>query len=296
MTDRLLPMARPLPPSPPIFERVAVVGLGLIGGSIALAARQCWPSTLVIGVDRNEVLEQAIRLHAIDVAAEELMIVSEADLVILAAPVRENIRVLPALAEWVHGEAVVTDVGSTKRSTLEAALALPPRLAFVGGHPLAGAPRAGIEFARADLFQGRPWLFTLDANQRAPALERLTAFVAALGAEACVLPSAAAHDRLVAFLGQLPQLVVSGLMSVIGEAVGEEALRLAGRGLADTTRLASSPARAWQDICATNADEIRAAVDAMIGVLEELRDGLESGEVIDRVFASAAYWRSVLKP
>jgi prephenate dehydrogenase len=296
MTDRLLPMAPPPAASPNIFERIAVVGLGLIGGSIALGARQRWPNALVIGVDRHEVLDQAMRLHAIDVAAEGLMIVSEADLVVLAAPVRENLRMLPALGEWVRGEAVVTDVGSTKRSMVEASRVLPSRLAFVGGHPLAGAPRGGLEFARPDLFQGRPWFLTPDGERAARAVEQLVPFIQALGAEARVLPSPAAHDRLVAFLSHLPQLTVSGLMSVIGGELGEEGLALAGRGLADTTRLASSPAAVWRDICATNADEIRAALDALLILLARVRDGLESGDAIDEVFESAARWRAVMKP
>jgi prephenate dehydrogenase len=295
MSDRLLPMAPAPPPSPPIFERMAIVGLGLVGASIGLAARRQWPSGLVIGVDRNEVLEQAMRLHAIDVAAEELMIISEADLVILAAPVRENLRLLPELAQWVAGEAVVTDVGASKRAIVEAAAALPTRLPFVGGHPLAGAPRAGIEFARPDLFHGRPWLFTPPGgDSAAAALDRLLPFVTALGAEPRMLPSAAAHDHLVAFLSQLPQLAASGLMSVIGDEVGDEGLALAGRGLTDTTRLASSPAAAWRDVCATNADEIRTALDRLIAVLVDLREGLESGDPIERVFESAAKWREML--
>src|SRR5512146_3066905 len=121
---QLLPMARPDAGPPPVFERIAIVGLGLLGGSIALAVRQRWPAALVIGVDRTDVLEQAVHLHAVDVAAEELMIVSEADLVILAAPVRANLEVLAALPEWLQGHAVVTDVGSTKRAIVGAARAL----------------------------------------------------------------------------------------------------------------------------------------------------------------------------
>jgi prephenate dehydrogenase len=296
MTDRFLPMAAPAPGAPPLFERIAVVGLGLVGGSIALAARQRWPAALVIGVDRNEVLEQAMRLHAIDVAAEELMILSEADLVVLAAPVRENIRLLAELPEWVRGEALVTDVGSAKRAIVESARSLPPRLVFVGGHPLAGAARGGIEFARQDLFEGRPWLFTPDGGGAGAALSRLMSFAAALGARPQVLSSAWAHDRLLAFLSHLPQLTASALMSVIGDGAGDEGLALAGRGLVDTTRLASSPAAAWRDVCATNADEIGAALDALIDVLRTLRQGLESGEAIDRVFESAAKWRARLKP
>lgn len=293
-TPQFLPMASDHEGPPPIFQRIAVVGLGLIGGSIALAARQRWPSGLVIGVDRNDVLEQAIQLHAIDVAAEELMIASEADLIILAAPVRANLEVLAALPEWVAGKAVVTDVGSTKRVMTEAARALPPRLPFIGGHPLAGAARGGIQYARPDLFVQRPWLFTPDGEQRGNELEQLFAFVEALGGRPHALPSAAAHDHLVALVSHLPQLTASALMGVIGEGAGEEGLAFAGRGLADTTRLASSPPTIWRDVCATNADEIAPALDALIDVLSRLRDDLTSGETIDVVFDRAVQWREKL--
>src|SRR6188508_2309102 len=100
---------------PPIFQKIGVIGLGLIGGSIALAARELWPSALVIGVDNKDVLETAMRLHAIDVAADDLIVLAEADLVILAAPVRQNLALLDELDENVRVPAVVTDTGSTKR-------------------------------------------------------------------------------------------------------------------------------------------------------------------------------------
>jgi len=100
----------------PIFARIGIVGLGLIGGSIALAARQIWPSSLVIGVDNKDVLETAMRLHAIDVAADDLIVLAEADVVILAAPVRQNLALLDELDEHVRQPAVVTDTGSTKRA------------------------------------------------------------------------------------------------------------------------------------------------------------------------------------
>src|SRR5262245_13004099 len=120
----------------PVFEKIGIVGLGLIGGSIALAARELWPTSLVIGVDNKVVLETAMRLHAIDVAADDLIVLAEADVVILAAPVRQNLALLRELDENVRTSAVVTDVGSTKREIVDAGKALPPRFTFVGGHPL----------------------------------------------------------------------------------------------------------------------------------------------------------------
>jgi prephenate dehydrogenase len=285
----------------PVFQKVGIVGLGLIGGSIALAAREIWPTSLVIGVDNKDVLETAMRLHAIDVAADDPVVLAEADLVILAAPVRQNIELLGLLDENVQQAAVVTDVGSTKRAVVDAARGLPTRFRFIGGHPLGGAAKGGLEHARADLFAGRPWLLTpaeglsrrSEAGDPGDAVEKLSAFVRALGAEPRLM-DVATHDRLLAFLSHLPQLTASALMGVVGEAVGSDGLALSGRGLADTTRLASSPADIWKDIAATNADQIGPALDALIAVLQALRSDLPKGDKLADVFTEAERWRQRL--
>jgi prephenate dehydrogenase len=276
----------------PVFDKIGIVGLGLIGGSIALAARRTWPSALVIGVDCKDVLEEAMRRQAVDVAADDLIVLAEAELVVLAAPVRRNIALLERLDAHVKRPAVVTDTGSTKRAIVDAARSLPPRLRFVGGHPLGGSAKGGLEHARPDLFAGRPWLLTPvgPANE---VVERLSAFARALGAVPRTV-SAAAHDRMLAYLSHLPQLTASALLQVIGDAVGADGLGLAGRGLVDTTRLAASPAGIWQDIAATNADEIRAALDTLIAVLEALREDMSQGRRLEEVFVAANRWRSLL--
>jgi prephenate dehydrogenase len=281
-----LPVIKP-PAAVPIFEKIGIVGLGLIGGSIAMRARELWPSSLVIAVDNKDVLETAMRLHAVDVAADDLVILAEADIVVLAAPVKQNIALLAELDDYVRTPAVITDTGSTKREMVEAAKALPPRFTFVGGHPLAGAARGGLEHARADLFTGRPWLLT-------KASEKLSSFIRALGAEPRVV-GVETHDRLLAYLSHLPQLTASALMDVVGEAVGEDGLSLAGRGLADTTRLASSPADIWRDIATTNADEIGPALDVLIERLQALRRDLPNGDRLVEMFSDAARWRDALK-
>src|SRR6266851_5002215 len=297
----------------PIFDKIGIVGLGLIGGSLALKARELWPSALVIGVDNKNVLETAMRMHAIDVAADDLIVIAEADLVVLAAPVRQNIALLAELDDHVRQPAVVTDTGSTKRDIMAAAGLLPPRFTFIGGHPLAGAAHGGLEHARPDLFAGRPWLLTPSARsedralqplsgrgrssdrpENGDALDKLTEFTRALGAEPRVI-DVGAHDRLLAFLSHLPQLTASALMQVVGDAVGREGLALAGRGLADTTRLAASPVDIWRDIAATNADEIGSALDALIAVLRDLRRDLPDGDILTEVFSTANRWRETLK-
>jgi len=281
------------PAQTPIFQKVGIVGLGLIGGSIALAARQIWPASLVIGVDNKDVLETAMRLHAIDVAADDPYVLAEADLVILAAPVKQNIELLTTLDDNVTQPAVVTDVGSTKRAIVDAARGLPPKFTFIGGHPLGGAAKGGLENARPDLFTGRPWLLT-PTTEGGDAIEKLSAFVTALGAQPRIV-DVATHDRLLAYLSHLPQLTASALMKVVGHAVGDLGLTLSGKGLADTTRLASSPPEIWRDIAATNADEIGPALDVLIGVLLDLRRDLPKGDRLADIFTEAAEWRRTLK-
>jgi prephenate dehydrogenase len=292
-----LPVIQPGRPAagvPPIFEKIGIVGLGLIGGSIAMAARAIWPTSLVIAVDNKDVLETAMRLHAIDVAADDLVVLAEADLVILAAPVKQNLLLLEELDEHVRVPAVVTDTGSTKRAIVEAAQKLPSRFTFIGGHPLGGAAASGLDHARPDLFKGRPWLFTPTSDKSGDALDKLLAFARALGAVPRTV-GVGAHDRMLAFLSHLPQMTASALMQVVGEAVGDEGLALAGKGLVDTTRLASSPSEIWKDISATNADEIGRALDILIAVLTNLKTDLESGEQLEQVFNAAARWRDRLK-
>jgi prephenate dehydrogenase len=288
---------------PPVFAKIGIVGLGLIGGSIALRARELWPTSLVIAVDNKDVLETAMRLHAIDVAADDLIVLAEAELVVLAAPVKQNIALLSELEAYIRQPAIITDTGSTKREIVAAARQLPPRFTFIGGHPLGGAAKGGLEHARPDLFVGRPWLLTPAADKggrgdgTAPAgtpLEQLSAFIRALGSEPRAL-GPEAHDRLLAFLSHLPQITASALMQVVGEAVGPDGLGLAGRGLADTTRLAGSPPDIWRDITATNADQIGPALDELIALLQELRRDLPDGDRLTDVFATAGRLREFLQ-
>lgn len=263
---------RPEPIGPPGFGRVVVIGHGLIGGSIALAAAERMPEVTVTTVDRGD----------------DLRAVGDADLVVLAAPVAQILELLPALAPMICPATVLTDTGSTKAAIVEAAVGM----RFIGGHPIAGAAASGRAAARADLFAGRPWILTPTAASDPGDLARLTAFVESLGAHAHRL-AADEHDRLFAHLSHLPQLVASALMDVVGSRVGEDGLAIAGAGLRDTTRLAASPPDIWRDIVHTNHAHVRAALDDVIAALTSLRDDLD-GEGLTRTFDSAARWRSAL--
>ena len=278
----------------PLFHQIAIVGFGLIGGSIALAIRERWPSIRITAVDRPAVLAHAAGSGAIDRAVQRVAHLGGNDLVILAAPVEQNVRLLPEAAAIIGDGGLITDVGGTKRDIVNAACALPGvRAAFVGGHPIGGAEQGGFAFARADLFRGRPWILTPNGTSPAPAVDRLAGFVESLGARPTMM-DAEDHDRLMAFLSHLPQLTVSALMEVVGEAATPSGLRLSGRGLMDSTRLASSPADVWREVCASNAGDIGPALDQLIARLQQLRAGLTDAATVDRVFERAAHWRSEL--
>jgi prephenate dehydrogenase len=278
----------------PPFETIAIVGLGLIGGSIAFAAREQWPSVRVVAVDRPAVLAHAASSGAIDRTAAGIAEIGRADLVVLAAPVQQNVQLLEQAWSHFDGSTVITDVGGTKRHIVEAASAHPKKQStFLGGHPIGGAEHGGFGFARPDLFRGRPWIFTPDASTPADVLSRLSRFVRGLGARPTTM-DAAEHDRLMAFVSHLPQLTASALMQVVGQAATSDGLRLAGRGLTDTTRLASSPVSSWREVCAANADALREALDALIASLSKLRADLDGGAAVQEIFDEAAQWRAEL--
>lgn len=185
--NQRLPVIQPGPApigstGPPVFAKIAIVGLGLVGGSIALAARRTWPASLVIGVDDNDVLERAMVLHAVDVGADDLVIASEAELVILASDASRNITALRELPDAVPGSALVTDVGAAKRDIITAARSLPPRFTFIAGHPLV-TDVGDIVHANPDLFKARLWMLMPQPGAPAASVDQLQRFVSGLGAE-----------------------------------------------------------------------------------------------------------------
>ena len=238
-------------------------------------------------------MREGLSRRAIDVAADDLAVVAEADLIVLAAPVRQNITLLRHVAAHASPSAVITDVGGTKRTIVNAATALSETVTFVGGHPLGGGAHGGFEFVTASLFARRPWIFTPHDTAGSGALPRLSAFVTGLGAHAATM-AALEHDRLMALISHLPQLATTALMGVVGQGATAAGLRMAGQGLVDTTRLASSPADVWRDVCVTNADEIRKALDLLIDQLSEMRSALDRAEIVDAMFSDAAEWRAEL--
>lgn len=259
---------------PDTQPRLAIVGPGLIGTSVALAAARRWPGFDVHTVDQGEPLES----------------IRDSLVVVLAMPVDAIIQIVPRLGAVMHPQALVIDTGSTKRAIMAAAAAA--RLSqFVGGHPMAGGTSTGPSEARADLFDGRAWFLT---NPDAPdAVRRAVKFVEALGARPVVLSDRGEeHDRLMAAVSHLPQLAASALMVTAARAVGDDNLKWAGKGLRDTTGLASSQASVWESVLASNSAEIKPLLRAMAEELVALSDRLEDREAIRKFFAEAARAKS----
>jgi prephenate dehydrogenase len=265
-----------------LFERVSIIGLGLLGGSWALALKENGFACTVHGCDRREVLQRAASLKVIDDGSEDVTdAVRDADLVVLAAPVAAIFDLLPTLPAAVSTQALITDVGSTKRLICERAAQLFRGTAlFVGGHPMAGKQRSGLEHADGSLFRnGRYALVPLRPEDVADSrVKALITLLTEMGAVPFVT-DATIHDRAVAFLSHLPQLVSTGLASLIAEESARSFLPLefAGPGFRDVTRLAESPYTVWRDICLTNGENIRSALGALIQKLQHMETDLNDG-------------------
>jgi prephenate dehydrogenase len=257
--------------------RIAVLGVGLIGGSIGLAARRRLEAE-VAGFDPDgQLLARAAELEAIDRAAQSVASAVEgAELVFCAAPV----TALPGLAaealDAAGDDCAVTDVGSVKREVI-AALGSESR--FVGGHPLAGAETAGVENARADLFEGARWYLTPTPNTGGLLYDRVQRVISVLGARPQAI-KADTHDRLMATVSHLPHVLANVLVSQATSAMSEEAEHLpeVGPSFRDATRVAGANPAIWGDIFAGNRETVAAEIDGIVARLSEAAELLRSGD------------------
>jgi len=239
--------------------RVAIVGLGVVGGSLAraLAAR----GHDVVGLDRPLVARRALRAGVVDRAAESLAEAArDVDVLVLAAPPRANLTLLRRLARLRPGRLVITDVGSVKAPIVREARRLGLR-SFVGGHPIAGNEGSGFEASSAGLFEGRNWVLAEGASSAA--LRPVRAIVRAVGARPVVM-EASQHDRAFAFLSHTPQVASWAILAAAkADPAARRALRLAGPGFSDMTRLARSPRGLWREILSQNRPEVDRALVAL---------------------------------
>jgi prephenate dehydrogenase len=256
---------------------LGIVGVGLIGGSVGLTARNAgWD---VIGIDKPEVLKEAASLGAID-RPSTLKEARSADLVVLAAPIS---RVADLVAELPPTNALVTDVASTKMAVVREAEE--QSLRFVGGHPMAGSQLSGVAHARADLFKGARYFLTPTDKTDPDAYREVAGFVRDLGA----VPTAVdpeKHDLLMAALSHLPHLMAAALLKVASD-ISPEALSFAGPSFRDLTRVGASNPSLWSDILAENAPALGEALGAFAGAMAQLGSEIKDREAMRRRFLDA---------
>jgi prephenate dehydrogenase len=261
--------------------RVAIVGVGLIGGSLGMALRERRLAQAVIGIGRNpETLQKALRLGAIDEAAIDLATgVQNADLIVLATPIGQILADLERLSTLLSPGAVITDVGSTKGEIARAGDRLISSGAFVPGHPMAGSERSGVEAARADLFMEATWALTPTPITNPDALQRVRHLAQAVGARTIVLDPDA-HDRAVAVTSHLPHVLAYALAALAG-AESEESphlFDLAAGSFAGATRVAASSPELWRDIALSNREALLRSLHAYRISLAETEAAIESGD------------------
>jgi prephenate dehydrogenase len=261
-----------------LFERVAIAGVGLIGGSLALAARQQDLFGEVVGLGRGEAnLAAARRLGIADRTTTDPAEIGRVDLLVLAVPVGATEPVARALLPHLAPGTVVTDVGSVKGVVVERLEALlPADRPFVGTHPIAGSEQSGAEAADAGLFRGARCVITPTANTQAAALERVESLWRRVGARTERM-TAADHDRALAWTSHL----VHALAYVLADCVAasdRRNLHFAGPSLREVTRVAASPPQLWNDIFLANAPAVSNALDLFTARLEELRRAIRGGD------------------
>lgn len=260
------------------MNTVAIVGVGLIGGSFALALRKAGFAGRILGVSSPAATAAALERGVIDEAAPLERAASEADLIYLAQPIRRILETLTQLDAWLRPEALVTDAGSTKARIVETARKHIRKAQFLGGHPMAGKEKRGVEIADADLFAGRTYVLTPDGpmDLETPAAEQFLEWIRRIGGVPVVLEPAE-HDRVVSLTSHLPQLASTALAAALARMLAADRHRaVAGPGLLDMTRLAMSSHEIWRDILETNREPIEHALDAYIEELKQLRASLVS--------------------
>lgn len=267
------------------WRAVTVAGVGLIGGSFALALRQAGFAGKIIGVSSPATVRAALERGAIDEALPLAEAAGQSDAIYLAQPISRILETLNVIDGAVRPGTLITDAGSTKLAIVERAQRTVKRGRFVGGHPMAGKEARGVEAADANLFRTRPYVLTAGDAE----LER---WIEKIGARLVKL-DAAEHDRRVALVSHLPQLLSTALASLIADH--PEAAKVAGPAAADLTRLARSPYDIWRDIFATNAEEIDLVLSDAIARLQTLRENLLSEPDMQATFARAAQAASQLR-
>jgi len=276
----------------------AIVGLGLMGGSLALALRAGNACKEILAVERDaDVCVRALATGAADQASPDLALAAQADIVVLAAPVRTILALLPQVGQQMRAGAIVIDLGSTKREITRAMELLPASVQPIGGHPMCGREVAGFDAADAQLFRGAAFVLTPLARTLPPTLACAEAIVRAIGARPLVLDPAR-HDQIVATTSHLPFAVAALLMTTADDLARHDELvyGLAASGFRDTSRLAASDTQMMSDVLLTNSRNVGSALRDYGRHLNALADVVEREDesTLQAILQSAAARRREL--
>jgi len=276
------------------LRKVAVIGLGLLGGSVCLAVSRAISGVRTAGFShRPSTRTRARRLKVADAVFDNIReCVADAEIVIVATPVCTFEEVFREIAGSVKAGCIVTDVGSTKLMPHRwAAKCLPKGVHYVGSHPIAGSEQRGVDFARDDMFYKALCILTTDKRTNQKALRALREFWSALGCYVKVM-SPVEHDRIFANVSHLPHLTAAAIVN----ASNADELKFAGKGFMDSSRIASGPPNIWADVLLTNKGNIIKGIDRLTGELTKLKKAIRAGDrkKIEKLLEAARTKRSIL--
>jgi len=263
------------------FKKITIIGVGLIGGSFALALKEKNPNFKIVGIDKQEIIEKAIARSAIDEGTVNLEEgIKEADMVIIATPVKTIIDLLSKIDPFLKKGCLVTDTGSTKAKIVETAnQVLSPDVHFIGGHPMAGSEKYGIDSANFHLFQEKTYILTPDKKSNLINMKKIFSLIKMINANILILDPLE-HDKIVSAVSHLPQIIAVSLINAIGELAlqgnNNNYFKAVGEGFKDMTRIASSPYKIWEDICETNQENIVKMIQEFRNYLGVIEDKLKS--------------------
>ena len=276
------------------LRQITIIGLGLLGGSAALAILRCLPGVKVVGYTHRPATRRKARRLAVatEIVDDIGRSVSQADLVIVATPVCTFEEIFSTIAGATPRGSIITDIGSTKVMPARwAAKRLPETVYYVGSHPIAGSEQRGVEFARDDLFDQATCILTTTKKTNLQALRTLKRFWSDLGCRVKLM-TPTEHDRILANISHLPHVTAAALIN----ANNSEELKLAGKGFIDTSRVASGPANIWADVLLTNADNTTRGIDKIIAELSKLKKAIKSQDKrqIEKLLEAARSKRAAL--
>jgi len=282
----------------PHFDQISIIGVGFMGGSLALAFKKYGMSKKIVGVSREETIEKALKLKIIDGGFPYEKIdkgIDGSSLIILSSPINIIIEHIKILSKMVNSDTIITDIGSTKEKIMETAQEeFRDNVYFVGGHPMAGSEKSGVDTADLSIFINKAYALIPSVNTPLLIIDKLRDIIITIGSIPVIL-TPKVHDEIVAAVSHLPQMLSVALMNAVGSFDNDSGdfFKLSGGGFYDMTRIASSQFKIWKDICETNQNNIKKVISIYIEELEKVKE-LIGKEKLKSEFERANRFREIL--